>query len=154
MARNRFERIKRFLHFNDNSKQPTPCEDKLFKLRLFFEKVRQKFLAIQFEEEMLSIDEQIIPYKKKGSLKQHVPNKPKTYGYRMIVLCGSTGIVHNFELYTGKIMPSDGECGIRAGGNVDLPLASVIPRKSNFKLFCDNWFTSVPLFTELARNGI
>ncbi|XP_064461695.1 piggyBac transposable element-derived protein 3-like [Ornithodoros turicata] len=154
MPRNRFEKIKKFLHFNDNSTLPTPCEDRLFRLRPFFEIVRAKFLDLPFSKEMLSVDEQIIPYKGKSSLKQYVPNKPRKYGYKMFVLCDSTGIVHNFELYTGKILPANGHCDVGASGNIVLTLASAIPSNKNYKLYCDNWFTSAPLFYELAKKGV
>lgn len=39
-------------------------------------------------------------------------------------------------------------------GNVVLCLAATIPKNRNFKLFFDNWFSSVPLMLVLAQQGI
>ena len=35
-----------------------------------------------------------------------------------------------------------------------LQLAQIVPKIKNYKLFCDNWFTSIPLLHELAKVGI
>ena len=35
-----------------------------------------------------------------------------------------------------------------------LQLAQIVPKIKNYKLFCDNWFTSIPLLHELAKIGI
>lgn len=154
MPRNRFERIKQCLHFNGNSQQPSASDDRLFKIRPLFEMIRQKFCKLPFHEEMVCVDEQIVPYKGKHSLNQYIPNKPKKYGYKMFLLCDSSGVVHNFDLYTGKISPVSGQEDIGASGNTVLQLASVVPHGGNYKLYCDNWFTSVPLFSKLAEDKI
>ncbi len=41
-----------------------------------------------------------------------------------------------------------------ASGNVVLRLAQPIPKHKNYKVFFDNWFTSVPLVLTLAQQGI
>ena len=65
MGRQRFDKIKRFLHFNDNSKAKKPGEqgfDKLYKIRPVLGHIRSKFLEVTPEEHH-SIDEQMIPFK-------------------------------------------------------------------------------------------
>ena len=73
MGVNRFKEIKRFMHFNDNSVKNT--DDKLHKLRLAIDKINEPLRLIPFEEH-LAVDEQIIPFKGKSSLKQYNPKKP------------------------------------------------------------------------------
>ena len=78
MSRDHFETIKRFLHFNENpkdKKRDDKTRDGLFKIRPFFEKLRQNCLAVDPEEHN-SIDEQIIPYKGRSFLRRYMPKKP------------------------------------------------------------------------------
>lgn len=45
---------------------------------------------------------------------------------------------HDFEIYTGKIVPVSGKADIGASGNIVLRLASSIPKHQNHLLFFDN----------------
>lgn len=61
MGVNLFEKIREFLHFNNNvnmRKYGTSGFDPLFKIRPIIESTMRKFLSIPFEEK-LCIDEQI-----------------------------------------------------------------------------------------------
>ena len=153
MPRNRFEQIKRFIHFNDNTNMLQPGDpnfDKPFKVRLLVDHLCQKFNQIPMSR-MLCIDEQMIPFKGNSSLKQYIPSKPHKYGYKVFVLCNNQGIVHNFELYSGKIQPPDNTVDLGASSNIVLRLAKVIPVHQNYLLYFDNWFTSMPLLYYLAK---
>lgn len=151
MTGKRWEKIKADIHFCDNSQQQN-SEDKLFKIRYLIDKLNENYNNVPMGE-MLCVDEQIIPFKGRHTLKQYMPVKPKKWGYKAFVLCDSTGIIYNFGLYTGKTehlnLPDVGVCG-----NVVLRLTSIVPRGKNFKLFCDNWFTSVGLLLVLENYGI
>ncbi|KAL7631295.1 UNVERIFIED_CONTAM: hypothetical protein RMT77_018402 [Armadillidium vulgare] len=101
---NRFEALKLFIHFNDNSKIPdtnTSPYDKLYKLRPILDSVLEKCRSIELEE-YHSIDEQIIPTKAKSALKQYNPKKPHKWGYKVFSRCWASGILYEFEVYTGK----------------------------------------------------
>ena len=50
--------------------------------------------------EKLCIDEQLVPFKGKSALKQYNPQKPKKWGYKLYILSGVDGLVHNFEVHT------------------------------------------------------
>ena len=102
MSRNRWEQIKGKLHFNDNVLNDNT--DKLYKLRPFINAILSNFYKIPVDEK-ICVDEQMIPFKGKHSLKQYVPKKPTKWGYKAFVLCDSSGIVHNWDLYSGKIEP-------------------------------------------------
>lgn len=103
---------------------------------------------------MLCVDEQIVPFKGKSSLKQYNPKKPHKWGYKVFVLCDSNGLIHNFEVYTGTIFPAPEKPDIGASGNIVIRLASVIPRHKNHLLFFDSWFTSIQLLNLLQTDGI
>ncbi len=82
MSRDRFELIKKFLHFADNNDAPDPKDpgkDKLFKVRNLFQRLRQNCLKVPPEEKN-SIDEKMIPFKGRSSLRRYMPKKPKKWG--------------------------------------------------------------------------
>jgi len=56
----------------------------------------------------------MVPFKGRSSLKQFLPKKPHKWGYKIFMLCDTRGMVHNFEIYTGKIMPVEGYPDLRA----------------------------------------
>ena len=152
----RWEEIKRNIHFNDNSLQPTKDDekfDRMFKIRPFFEHLQKKVQRTP-KSEYLCVDEQIVPYKDNHHCKKYIPKKPKRWGYKIFVLTDDKGIVYNFDIYCGKIHSVEGFPDIGASGNIVLKLASIVPPVKNYKLFFDNWFTSVGLVCESQKVGI
>uniref|UniRef100_A0A665TR44 PiggyBac transposable element-derived protein domain-containing protein n=1 Tax=Echeneis naucrates TaxID=173247 RepID=A0A665TR44_ECHNA len=102
----------------------------------------------------LAVDKQMVPFKGRNRLKQYLPSKPKKCGYKILVLAGSDGVLHNFEIYTGRVVQTPELPDVGASGNVVLRLAQPIPKQQNYKVFTDNCFTSVPLILTLAQQGI
>ncbi|KAK3886696.1 hypothetical protein Pcinc_009162 [Petrolisthes cinctipes] len=63
--------------------------DKLFKVRPMVDHLREKFKQLTKDQE-LCIDEQMVPFKGRSSLKQYVPNKPHRHlAHRDIWCCGT-----------------------------------------------------------------
>ncbi|XP_018020808.1 piggyBac transposable element-derived protein 3-like [Hyalella azteca] len=155
MSRDKFEEIKRYIHFNDNTQQKTrddPDFDKLFKIRPIIESIRTNCRKVSQEEHQV-VDEQIIPTKARISLKQYNPKKPHKWGYKVISQAGSSGFVYDFEIYTGKSQKND-DLGVGVSSAYVLRLAEGIPKHLNYKLFYDNWFSSVDLSSKLKESGI
>lgn len=97
MSVNRFEEIKRFIHFNDNSQLPARSDynyDKLFKVRPLCSQVQNIIRSIPWEEH-LAVDEHIIPTKSRTSLKQYNPKKPHKWGYLVFVLSGKSSFCYD-----------------------------------------------------------
>ncbi|XP_063230174.1 piggyBac transposable element-derived protein 2-like [Bacillus rossius redtenbacheri] len=156
MPRDRWEFIKSCVHFNDNTKLPSrndPNCDRLFKVRPLVDEMQKKFKNLPLRQ-MLCVDEQIIPYKGKSALKQYNPKKPHKWGYKEFILSDSNGLVHNLEMYTGSIAPVEGIPDIGPSGNIVLRLLENVPRHEGYLLYCDNWFSSLKLFSVLAEIGI
>ena len=153
MTANRFEELKRFLHFSDNNSATNG--DKIAKIRPLLEHLRAKFKSIPMEEN-LSIDEQIVPFKGRSCLRQYNPRKPHKWGYKTWVLCGVSGDAYDFELYTGREdnQLADGEEDCGASGNVVVRLSRSIPPNVNHKVYFDNYFNSPDLQIYLATKGI
>lgn len=156
MSRDRWQFIKSCIHLNDNSEMlplNDPNRDKLFKVRPLLDKIKEKFIALP-KPQMLSVDEQIVPFKGKSSLKQYNPKKPVKWGYKLFVLCDSSGLVHNFYFYTGNIPVVEGLPDLGASGNIVLMMSEVIPRNEKYLVYFDNWFASLRLFGVLSDLGI
>lgn len=153
MSRDRWEEIKANIHFNDNSPLPNNNSDKLFKVRPLLTHLVAKFRTIP-KPQRLCVDEQIVPFKGISSLKQYLPSKPHKWGYKIFSLCGADGFMYDFEVYTGKILLVPGEPDLGASSNIVLDLVKSVPTGINHLLYFDNWFTSLPLMTTLAKKQI
>ena len=152
MGVNIFKEIKRFMHFNYNCVKNV--DDKLHKLRPVIDNINERLRLVPIEE-CLAVDEQIIPFKGKSSLKQYNPKKPHKWGYKGFALSGVSGFSYNFEIFTGK---SDNICAqdepdMGACSNVVVRFARIIPNFWNYKLHIDNWFNSVPLQIFMYERG-
>ncbi|KAL7634844.1 UNVERIFIED_CONTAM: hypothetical protein RMT77_015221 [Armadillidium vulgare] len=153
---NRFESIMRFIHFNDNSKIPdtnTSSYDKLYKLRPILDSVLEKCKTIE-PEEYHSIGEQIIPTKAKSILKQYDPKKLHKWGYKVFSRCGSSGMLYEFEVYTGKNDNKSTVFNLGEIGDLVVRLCDNLPKHKNYKVFFDNLFTTLPLMKKLHAMGI
>lgn len=155
---NRWEEIKRYIHFCDNSQsvpRSDPNHDKLFKVRPLLNAFRERLLQVP-KEQFLAVDEQIIPTKSRSSLKQYNPKKPHKWGYKAYVLSGVSGFSYDFEIFAGAqsnvIIPGAPDLGVSS--NVVARLTQSVPRHVNYKIFFDNWFTSVPLMVYLRKEGL
>lgn len=154
LSRNRFEAIKRYLHLNDNTQQPTKDNenyDKLYKVRPLLESVRKQMLEIPPEEKQ-AVDEQVIPFKGRSHLKQYNQKKPHKWGFKVFTRASSSGIMHDFAIYVGKGTCPITDLGI--SGDIVDHLCKSLPQNQNFKVYFDNWFSSFKLVKTLKDKGI
>ncbi|GBP88386.1 PiggyBac transposable element-derived protein 3 [Eumeta japonica] len=100
MSRNRFDKIKSYLHFNDNSRIDNT--DKAFKIRHFIDKANESFRKFGIFESKLAVDQMIVKYFGHHGIKQFIKGKSVRFGYKLWALCGVSGYCYNFSLYTGK----------------------------------------------------
>ena len=154
MPRNRFLDINRYLHLNDNSKIPaceSPDMEKLFKLRPFLESLQAKFTHCYNPHKEQAIDEAMIKYKGRTSLKQYMPMKPIKRGIKVWCRADShSGYLCDFDIYTGR--HRDGvERGL--GYSVVTRLCRGIEGKW-YNVYFDNFFTSYPLLEDLYSKKI
>ncbi|XP_055910468.1 piggyBac transposable element-derived protein 3-like [Eupeodes corollae] len=158
MTCNRFEVIKKNLHFNNNDKfKPRGADghDKLFKIRTLLDQVRERLLLVP-KDEYLSVDEQIIPTKCRHEIKQSNPAKPHKWGYKNLVLSGVSGFSYDFDIFAGdqsNSYPSDAP-DLGVSFNVVTRLASTVPKHKNYKICFDNWFNSPKLQVYLFKSGL
>ena len=156
MTCNRFEQIMSLLHVNDNAlmkQMGQPGFDRLHKIRPLIDKLNINFDACAAKETSISIDEQIIPFKGRHSLKVYMLKKPKKWGYKVWVHAGQSGYVHKFIFAGDQSLHADNDVieAVGKAGNVVLKLSQDQP--NNSYVFFDNYFASPDLLVELkARN--
>lgn len=93
VPRNRFLEIWSNLHLSDNSKMPRPGDehfDKLFKVRKFLNDLKTNFKVNYHPHREQAVDEVMIKYKGRTSLKQYMPMKPIKRGIKMWCRADST----------------------------------------------------------------
>ncbi|CAH2101204.1 unnamed protein product [Euphydryas editha] len=158
MPVNKFEKIRRVIHFNDNDKHlPITHQehDKLQKLGPLIDHLNTKFSNVAIDQR-LSIDEQMCSTKIGHFLKQYMPNKPHKWGFKLFMLCSLSGYVYKFIIYAGKErddrLPNEPDIGVT--GQIVIKLLRVVPRHQNYIVYFDNYYTSLPLLHYLAKEGI
>lgn len=109
----------------------------MFKLRPLLDAFKEKVNAVSTFEK-LCIDKQVVPFKGKSSLRQYNPKKTKKWGYKIFVCSGISGIIHNFEIYTGRIDQCPNQPDVGASGNIVLRLLQTVPRDVWHTVYFDN----------------
>ena len=138
------------LHLCDNSKMPQrgePNFDKLFKVREFLNDLNTNFRINYNPHREQAVDEAMIKYKGRTSLKQYMPMKPIKRGLKMWCRADSTnGYLCEFDAYTGK-SPQGVQHGL--GYSVVTKLCQHV-QGHWYTIFCDNFLPC----TGLLRNCI
>ncbi|KAJ8931317.1 hypothetical protein NQ314_015783 [Rhamnusium bicolor] len=147
----RFEEVRRYLHYNDNSaavKNGAPGYDRLYKVRPLINHLNKRFLSVPMLQR-LCVDEQMCATKMTGTiLRQYMPKKPHKWGYKFFSLCDSTGFSYAFEIYSGagdNTIP-EGALDLGASSNVVVRIYTLgtvrVNRVPNCKLSSDQTLTA------------
>ena len=155
MTRKKFEDIMRCFHVSDNMQ--LAANDKMAKVRPFFNIINKRCLDNRTNRANLSVDEAMLPYFGKNNSKQRINNKPIRVGYKMWVLAEDSGYVVQFDPYQGaKSTGPQGKTSFTwgLGEKVVLDLLDVLPRGPCYHVFMDNFFTSMRLLKFLTHNNI
>lgn len=152
MPREEFKTMRSCLHFVDTELPPEkPEENRLWKVQPIIDAVRKRCHELDRAPVSYSIDEQIIPFSGRCSLRQYVKEKPRPLGLKNFVLTTSAGLVMDFEVYHGKSTPlADTSLGL--GPNVVLRLVETLPKNSS--VCFDRYFTTIPLLDALIDKAI
>ena len=152
MPRNRFLSIKRYLHFVNNENAENSKDDKGFKIRSLADALNQKFKQFGIFSKELSIDEQIVRYYGRSSLKQFIRGKPIRFGFKQWMLCcGTSGYCYQMDLYQGKQKNSttSAKKNDSLGSRVVLSMVSHLEDPQDHEVYVDNFFSSFGLFVQM-----
>ena len=154
ITRDRFFDIQRYLHFADNSTLAAlgaDGYDRLGKIRPIIDMINEQLLMLYHPHKEVSVDEAMIPFKGRSSMKQFMPKKPVKRGFKIWARADSTnGYISEFFVYTGK----EGdrvETGL--GSNVVITLTQQLTNLYHHVYF-DNYFNSMSLLLKLLKAGI
>ena len=131
---------------NDNLKMKPrgdPEFDRLYKVRPVLTMARDSFLHSYKPSRELSVDEAMVGFKGRSSLKQYVPLKPTKRGYKVWCLCDAkNGYMCNFDVYAGA--GGGTHAGVGLGPSVVLQMVQPFKGLGHF-VFYDNFFSTVDL---------
>lgn len=143
MSRSRFEDILRNLHFSDNTKADK--SDKANKVRPLINLFNESFSSAVSNGDNQSIDEHMVKFKGRSSMKQYVKNKPIKWGFKFWYRCASsTGYLYQLELYLGKKESAEENLG----PGVVLKMTEGL-ENTFCTIFFDNFFNSPSLIVKL-----
>ncbi|XP_047998799.1 chimeric ERCC6-PGBD3 protein-like [Leguminivora glycinivorella] len=149
----RFKKITENLHISDiTSEAPRSSANynKLAKVQPAIDILNKKFKENVLVSDCNSIDECMIKFKGRSSMKQYMPKKPIKRGYKCWARADSvTGYLYEFQIYTGKVDSTTEE---NLGARVILDLSESLPRHTLVAF--DNFFTSLPLLEILYEREI
>ena len=93
-----------------------------------------------------------MPYYGHHGFKQFIKNKPIRFGYKIWCLDAPLGYLVKFIPYQEKGSVTDKELGL--GGSVVVDLLSVLSEEDKYKVYFDNFFTSLKLVDKLTEKKI
>ena len=100
ISQDRFREISHYFHFVDNTTLRLPGSegyDRIGKVRPILNYIAERFLTLYNPNRDCSIDEAMIPYKGRSSMKQYIPLKPVRRGFKVWMRADScTGFVSEF----------------------------------------------------------
>lgn len=153
MSENRFLKITKYFHLNDNEKMPTKNEDNydaLYKVRPALDLI-EKFSQVCVPGKNLSVDEAMIAFNGRFFAKQYMPAKPTQWG--TIAWCcaeSETGYLCDCEIHLGK--QKDDNKDRLLGEKVGIKMTKKFVNE-NCHAFFDNFSTSPRLMDELLKEG-
>ncbi|XP_035435187.2 piggyBac transposable element-derived protein 4 [Spodoptera frugiperda] len=119
----------------------------MYKLRPMIKELNKVFQHEMDNSSKQSIDECMVKFKGRSTLKQYMPKKPIKRGFKIWARCDyKTGYLYQFEIYTGKGDDSMEDEGLEY--NV-IKLSTGLPE--NTMLAFDNFFTSCNLMDALYK---
>lgn len=155
MTLQRFQKILQFLHVNDNSQMPlrnSPNFDKMYKVRPLVDRLNILCQRNAVQTNSQSIDECMIKFKGRSTLKQYMPMKPIKRGFKVWCRADSTtGYLYQYEIYTGKTDTSETGLGEKV---VKSLCESLLAKDYLGHVAFDNYFSSVDLLQYLYENGV
>jgi len=155
LSRNKYQEIKSCLHFNDNSTLNPNIHGKDFKIEPLYKMLNKEFKKFGFFDENMSVDEQIVKYYGRSSLKQYIRGKPIRFGFKNWILSGEHGYCYHADLYCGKSDAPDELKHLGVSSQVVGKMAMLLPDPLNqYQLFFDNYFTSLKLMYFLTEKRL
>lgn len=152
MSEARFKFLIRCLRFDDaETREARKKDDKFAPVREVWDIFIRNCGRLYVPHVNLTVDEQLLGFRGRCPFRMYIPNKPAKYGIKLVLINDSkTKYLLGGIPYLGKEMVED-------RGNLQLGhyYTKELTRPyhgSNRNVTTDNWFTSVPLVSDLLNN--
>ena len=145
MTRDAFLAMDRYFHVFNRRAIPRGNQDKLILVRPLMEYLQDRCRMLVVPSKNLSLDEGLLAYKGRLSIKVYNPKKPKKCGVKFFfVTVSNTGYVLDFSIYPGVF------------STLRDTVFQLVDRfrGKGYHLFMDNYYNSVALAQELYDAGI
>ena len=123
--------------------------DKLYKIRPLLKMLSKTYLK-SYRPTKMQIDESMIRFKGRLSIKQYRPLKSIKQGYKVWIRANSNGYISQSEIYTAKVGQTTENC---LGSRVVKTLTTDLFGKFH-EVYFDNYFTSLRMMHYLRTNGV
>ncbi|CAK1592483.1 unnamed protein product [Parnassius mnemosyne] len=154
MTLKRFQKLMKYLHLNDNANMPNRNDDnydKLYKIRPLLDYINVKCQTNAKNTHSQSIDECMIKFKVRSTLKQYMSMKPIKRGFKVWARADShSGYLYQFQVYAGKT--ENVETGL--GSNVVMTLCQSLINETYMGHIAFDNFSSPALLQTLYNNCI
>jgi len=156
-----FEQIKRFFHISEPVRSLPRCQW-YHKLLPLADELQQRFQQYLRPASAVAIDEMMIRFVGRSFHTIAIPGKPIPLGYKVLALA-ERGYTFGY-IFTSRVESFAGQNAISEYQNpiklsptslAVLKLCLQLPYEENhFTLYCDNYFSNIPLFQVLRTFGI
>ncbi len=152
MSRARFEFLVDCLRFDDpDTREQRRQTDRLAPIRYVWDMFTRKCQEMYIPSDTLTIDEQLLAFRGRCLFRMYIPNKPAKYGIKLVLICD------NESKYLLGGIPYLGRGGTNLAESTNLGhyFVKELTRpyhNSHRNVTTDNWFTSVPLASDLLNN--
>ncbi|KAL8572469.1 hypothetical protein ACOMHN_005615 [Nucella lapillus] len=153
MSRKRFQTLMTYLRFdNKETRNARRQRDAFAPFRDVWEAFMKNLQKHYIPGPLLTIDEQLVPFRGQCSFLQYLPSKPDRYGIKVFWVADAEA---NYPLYGIPYLgrPAGQDRQINLGRNTVLQLAEPF-FKSGRNVTCDNYFTDLILAESLLQNGL
>ena len=147
-SRNRFLALLSNLRVSDDEENE---DDQLSKIRGMIQMLTASIQKYHYPDKDLTVDEAMILFKGRSSMRQHIAKKASPTGFKVWMLVDvDSNYVYSFDIYTGKNKTRREEGATAA---VVLKLITPLTENSWHRIGMDGFFTSVELFEKLLSKG-
>ncbi|KAH9365224.1 hypothetical protein HPB48_017469 [Haemaphysalis longicornis] len=153
MTRGRFSKLRGMLPFVHITQTASPTENRLLRVEPIVNSFRKACLEM-LRPEVLSGDEQMVPFSGRSLARQYEPSKPHSVGLKNFILSSSDWLVLDFLIYTSKRTFSDtdkNELGL--GGEVVKHLQETVPMDHPVHVFSGRFLTGMTLEKFLPKRN-
>ena len=151
MSRDRFKSLMAMLHVVDPATEE--AGGKLRKLKSFLDYFKGRCKSLYQPTQNVAVDERMVKSRHRSGIWQYIKDKPTKWGIKLWVVADSAnGYTFDFDVYVGRDPNRElSEHGL--GYDVVMKLMQPL-LEQGYHLYIDNFYTSVPLVTDLFRLGV